>query len=176
MSPATPRPQVLGLWEQYETSAVRTWSRALVPVAAGTGVAWHLLRALALSAGPVTSWFWLAVVYALGIVLVFGAATLHLGNYPLKRWLWRVPAFALVVAAAEVATAAVLIALGLEPAGSARATWADLPGQAFWTTLLRLLTLGLYGAVLALVVQGMRRAAVATGSEVVDEPGDDEGR
>jgi hypothetical protein len=41
--------------------------------------------------------------------------------------------------------------------------------------LLRLLTLGLYATVLALVVQGMRRAAVATGSEVVDEPGDEVG-
>jgi hypothetical protein len=57
--------------------------------------------------------------------------------------------------------------------GSTRASWGDLPGQAWWTVLLRLLTLGLYATVLALVVQGMRRAAVATGSEVVDEPGDE---
>lgn len=176
MSPATPRPQVMGLWEQYEASAVRGWSRALLPVAAATGVAWHLVRTLALLAGPVTSWLWLALVYAVGIVLVFGAATLHLGNYPLRRWLWRVPVFALVVAAAEVATAALLVAVGLEPMGSGKATWADLPGQAFWTLLLRLLTLGLYATVLALVVQAMRRAAVATGSVVVDEPGDDAAR
>lgn len=170
MTPALP--QAAGLWEQYETSAVRTWSRALVPIAVATGVAWHLLRALALRAGPATSWTWLAVVYALGIVLVFGAATLHIGNYPLKRWLWRVPVFALTVAAAETATATVLVALGLEPMGAGRATWADLPSQATWTLLLRLVTLGVYATVLALVVQAMRRAAVATGSTVSDEPGE----
>ena len=170
MTPALP--QAAGLWEQYETSAVRTWSRALVPMAAVTGVAWHLLRTLALRAGPATSWTWLAVVYAIGIVLVFGTATLHLGNFPLKRWLWRVPLFALVVAAAEIATTAVLIALGLDPLDAGRATWADLPGQAQWTLLVRLVTLAVYGGVLALVVQAMRRAATATGSAVAGEPGE----
>jgi hypothetical protein len=169
MTPAMPRPY--GLWETYETSAVRHWSRALVPVAVATGVVWHLARALALGAGPASSWVWLAFVYAAGIVLVFGAVTLHLGNYPLKRWLWRVPAFALTVAAAEVATTAVLIALGVEPLGSGRATWADLPSQATWTVLVRAGSLVVYGAVLAVVVQGMRRAAVVTGSDVDDESG-----
>lgn len=171
MTPAVPQP--FGLWETYETSAVRTWSRALLPFAAAVGVVWHLARALAIGAGPATSWLWLALVYAVGIVLVFGAVTLHLGNYPLKRWLWRVPVFALVVAAAEIATAAALIALGLEPVGSARATWADLPAQAMWTVIVRVATLVVYAAVLAVVVQGMRRAAVATGSVVVDEPGEE---
>lgn len=170
MTPAMPRPY--GLWETYETSAVRHWSRALLPVAVATGVAWHLARALALGAGPASSWVWLALVYAAGIVLVFGAVTLHLGNYPLRRWLWRVPAFALTVAAAEIATAALLIALGLEPLGSGKATWADLPGQATWMALVRVGSLVVYGAVLAVVVQGMRRAAVVTGSEVVGEPGE----
>lgn len=170
MTPAMPRPY--GLWETYETSAVRHWSRALVPVAAATGVAWHLVRALALGAGPASSWVWLALVYAAGIVLVFGAMTLHLGNYPLKRWLWRVPAFAATVAAAEIGTAALLILLGLEPLGSGRATWADLPGQARWMALVRVGSLVVYGAVLALVVQGMRRAAVVTGSPIVDDAGE----
>jgi hypothetical protein len=167
-------PRHTGVWDTYEASAVRKISRSLLETAVFTGVAWRLLRALMLGTGPADSALFIGGVLAAGLLVVLGMATLHIGNYPLKRWVWRVPAFALVVTAAEVAVSCGLIALGREPYGSGVATWSDLPDIITWTLLPRLIVLGIYAAILALIVQGVRRSEKVIGEMVVDEPGDDE--
>lgn len=162
-----------GAWEAYEASAVRRFSRSLVLMAIVTGVTWRLCRALFLGAGPTESPLFFGSVIALGVLVFFGMATLHVGNYPLKRWMWRVPVFALVEGLAEVATSAVLIALAREPLGSAYATWADLPNIAGIVLTTHVLVLSLYAGILALVVQGIRRSMRAVGDAVADDAKDD---
>jgi hypothetical protein len=113
-------------------------------------------------------------VIALGVLVFFGMATLHVGNYPLKRWVWRVPVFALVEGVAEVATSALLIALGREPYGSKMADWTDLGSIAVTVLSTHVLVLSIYGGILALVVQGIRRSVTAAGDIVIDDPKDDQ--
>ena len=108
------------------------------------------------------------------MLVFFGMATLHVGNYPLKRWLWRVPVFALVEGVSEVATSAALVVLGSEIYGSATAEWSDLASIAATVLSTHLVVLSLYGGVLALVVQGIRRSVTAVGDVVIDDPKDDQ--
>ncbi len=167
-------PTHTGAWDAYEASAVRKFSRSLVSTAVVTGVLWRLCRALFLGTGPTESPLFFGSVIALGVLVFFGMATLHLGNYPLKRWLWRVPGFALVEGVAEVATSALLIALRREPYGSAIAEWSDLGSIAVTVLTTHILVLSVYGGILALVVQGIRRSMTAAGDVVIDDPKDDQ--
>jgi hypothetical protein len=167
-------PMHTGAWDAYESSAVRTFSRSLPIMAIATGVVWRLCRAVLLGAGPTDSPLFFGSVIAVGVLVFFGMATLHVGNYPLKRWLWRVPLFAVVESLAEVATSALLIALHREPYGSASAEWHDLPVIAGTVLTSHVLALSLYGGILALVVQGIRRSMTAAGDVVIDDPKDDQ--
>ena len=94
-------PTQTGAWDAYEASAVRKFSRSLASMAIVTGVVWRLLRAVFLGTGPTNSPLFFGSVIALGVLVFFGMATLHLGNYPLKRWVWRVPAFAVIQGLAQ---------------------------------------------------------------------------
>lgn len=167
-------PTQTGAWDAYEASAVRTFSRSLPSMAIATGVVWRLCRAVLLGAGPTDAPLFFGSVIALGVVVFFGMATLHVGNYPLKRWLWRVPVFALVESVAEIATSALLIAIHREPYGSAMAEWHDLPAIVATVLSTHVLALSLYGGILALVVQGIRRSVTAAGDVVIDDPKDDQ--
>ena len=167
-------PTHTGAWAAYEASAVRTFSRSLATMAIATGVVWRLCRAVLLGTGPTDSPLFFGSVIALGVLVFFGMATLHLGNFPLKRWLWRVPLFAIVQGFAETATSALLIAVHREPYGSAMAEWSDLPVIAGTVLSSHVLALSLYGGILALVVQGIRRSVRAAGDIVVDDPRDEQ--
>ena len=167
-------PTHTGAWEAYEASAVRKFSRSLASMAIVTGVVWRLLRAVFLGTGPTDSPLFFGSVIALGVLVFFGMATLHLGNYPLKRWIWRVPVFAVIETLAEVATSALLIALAREPYGSAMADWSDLSSIAITVLSTHVLVLSMYGGILALVVQGIRRSVAAAGDVVIDDPKDDQ--
>ena len=68
-------------------------------------------------------------VFARGLILL-GMTTAHLANFPLRRWAWRAPLFAFVETAGEMATSLLLIALGREPEGTARADFHDWPSMA----------------------------------------------
>ena len=166
-------PTSTSAWDAYEASAVRKVSRSLVAMAALTGVVWRVLRALLLGAGPTNSPLFFGSVIALGVLVFFGMATLHVGNYPLKRWLWRIPLFAVVESAVEAGTSAILIALAREPYGSAMAEWSDLPTILLTILSTHVLVLCLYGGILALVVQGIRGSVRAAGDVVIDDPKDD---
>lgn len=156
-------PHTTVVWKVHEPTALHRLTLSLVGTAAVTGVALRLLRALALTSGPSESWLYLVGTFALGAVLFFGMATLHLGNYTLRRWVWRVPAFAVVEAAAEMGTSALLIAAGVEPLGTSRAELRDWPAMAANAALVRLVALVVFAFVLAGVVQLVRSAMVRKG-------------
>jgi hypothetical protein len=167
-------PTNTGAWDAYEASAVQRFSRSLAMMAIATGVVWRLCRAVLLGAGPTDSPLFFGSVIALEVLVFFGMATLHIGNYTLRRWLWRVPVFAVVESLAELAISALLIALHREPYGSAIAEWNDQPAIAATVLTSHVLALSLYGGILALVVQGIRRSMTAAGDVVVDDPKDDQ--
>lgn len=167
-------PTHTGAWDAYEASAVRQFSRSLPWMAIATGIVWRLCRALLLGAGPTDAPLFFGSVIALGVLVFFGMATLHLGNYPLKRWVWRVPVFAVVEAGAEIAMSALLIAFRREPLGSALAEWSDLGTIAVTVLTTHVVVLAVYGGILALVVQGIRRSVTAVGDVVIDDPKDDQ--
>jgi hypothetical protein len=167
-------PTSTGAWDAYEASAIRKFSRSLPAMAIATGIVWRIARAVFLGAGPTDSPLFFGSVIALGVLVVFGMATLHVGNYPLKRWIWRVPVFALLESLAEAGMSVVLIAIGREPYGSTMAEWSDLTSIAATVISTHLVVLSLYGGILALVVQGIRRSVTAAGDVVIDDPKDDQ--
>lgn len=149
-------------WTLEEPPAFRRLTLSLVEMAVVTGVTLRLVRALALAYGG-ANWSWplFGAYYTLLAVLLIGAATLHLGNFPVRQWAWRAPLFALVTAVAEALTSLALIALGREPLGtSALANFQDWPSMALWLTVWRLAQVCLFALVLAAVVQGVRTLLV----------------
>lgn len=121
-------------WE--EPTILRRFSLSLVEVALLTGITLRLYRAVVITAGSSSSWLWAGSTFAIGILLLCAAATVHLSNFPMQKWVWRAPLFAVLVAAAESLTALLLIWVGREPLGSARAEWGDwlpMAGTTLWT-------------------------------------------
>lgn len=139
-----------------EPAAFRRLSFSLVPMALLTGAGLRVFRALALILGA-SSWIHLTAL-ALGLLLFIAMATAHLGNYPVSRWAWRAPAFGALEAAAEMAVSALLIAVGQEPLGTARAQFDDWPAMALQTLGVRLLAISCWSLLLAAVVVLVRSA------------------
>jgi hypothetical protein len=139
-----------------EPSAWRRLSLSVVAMAGITGVVLRLYRAFVLGSGAPES-FGLAIAsFSLGVVVLCGMATLHLGNYTVRHWWWRAPLFVLVEVAAEMLTSAALLALGAEYRGSAPATMRDWPGMALTALRWRFVVVGSFVLVLAGVVQLVR--------------------
>lgn len=144
-------------WRVEEPAALRKLSLSLLETAVLAGVALRLYRVIVLSlAGSDAGWLFVTGTLALGAALLLGAAAMHLGNFPLHRWIWRAPLFGLVAAAAESLTSLLLIALGREALGTGRATLADWTDIASNVILTRVVAVSLFALVLAGVVQGVR--------------------
>lgn len=147
-------------WHTLELPAWRALTLSTVEMGVLTGVVVRAFRALALSHGAADGspgWLYVGATFGLGALVLCGMLTLHLANFPVRRWPWRVLAFALVEAAAEMATSAALIAFGREPLGtSGRAHWHDLPSLAVGTLVVRLIVFAAFAALLAAVVQLVR--------------------
>jgi hypothetical protein len=154
MSPYFPRSTVE--WKVPEVSAFRRFSTSIVEMAVVTGVLFRLYRALAMTTGPASSWLFFAGAFAFGALFILGMATLHLGNFPVKRWLWRAPLFGAIEAAAESITSLALILAHREPMGSERAhlhNWVEIAaGTFFW----RIVGVSAFALLLAGVVQLVR--------------------
>jgi hypothetical protein len=144
-------------WHFEEPTVLRRFSLNVWEMAILTGIILRLYRALVITAGSTTSWVWAGGAFALGLLLLCAAATIHLANYPLQRWVWRAPLFALVEVAAESATALLLIAFGREPSGAARAEWSDWLPMAAGTLWTRMFTVCGWALFLAGVVWIVRR-------------------
>ncbi|HWJ22967.1 MAG TPA: hypothetical protein VNS52_11495 [Gemmatimonadaceae bacterium] len=136
-----------------EPAAFRRLSFSLVEMATVTGVVLRLLRALAHGA---TGWVWALAWSALVLVLLL-MSTAHLANFTVRQWAWRAPAFGAIEAAAAMLTSVVLIAIGREPLGTARATWHDWPRMALQTLGSSLLLVSVWALLLAAVVVVVRR-------------------
>lgn len=150
-----------------EARAFRRLSYSVVEMAVVTAVILRVYRALALAVAGANV-FYLGLSFAIGFVVLFGMVTLHLGNFTVRRWLWRAPLFALIEAAAESLTSLGLIALHREPLGSARATFADWPGIVGSIFTWRVTAIVLFALVLAAVVQ---MARVTLGEDRADRSG-----
>jgi hypothetical protein len=142
-----------------EPKAFRKLSYSLVEMAIVTGVIWRIYRVVALTHGT-NNWLYAFVVITLAAVFLIGMVTAHLANYPLHQYLWRAPAFAGIEVVAEMATSALLIAIGREANGSVRAHWDDWTGMALNALLLRGLIFIGWGLILAGVVKLVQRAGV----------------
>jgi hypothetical protein len=139
-----------------EPPAFRRFTMSIIEMAIVTGVLFRLYRALSMSVGPSASWLYFGGTFALGVLFILGMATLHLGNFPLHRWLWRAPVFGLIEAAAESLTSLALIFAHREPIGSERAhphDWFEIAARTF---LWRFVVVCLFALLLAGVVQFVR--------------------
>lgn len=146
-------------WQQIdEPPLLRRLSIAPWPLAVMAGVLVRLAHAAFFAVGSRST---LVAVVGYGAVLVLlacGALTAHVGNFTVRTWLWRIPLFAALEAAAEGLTSLVLIGAGVEPMGADRATVEQWPGIALVIVRNRLLLLAAFGALLAAVVEGARHA------------------
>jgi hypothetical protein len=149
-------PRSTATWPATGASPFRAGTRSVVLMAAVTGVVLRLYRAAVLTYGSDASWLVVGAALVVGAVVLFGMATLHLSNYPVRRWPLRAAAFALVEVAAELLTSVALIALGLERRGTSLATMDDWREIASITASVRVGALALFVLVLAGVVQAVR--------------------
>jgi hypothetical protein len=144
-----------------EPSAFRALTRSVVEMGLITGVVIRLFRSLVLTHGS-NSWLYLGGMFAVGAVFLVAMTTIHLANYPLRRWLWRAPALGVLVAAGEMAASLLLIVLGREPSGTVRAELADWPGMAVSVLLFRATAVCGWALVLAGAVAVARSALGVT--------------
>jgi hypothetical protein len=136
--------------------SLRHVTLSVVEMAVLTGIMIRLYRALALSRAESGDFMYLAITFAVYMILLLGLVTMHLGNFPVRHWLWRAPTFAVIEAAAESVVSAGLIALGKEPMGTLQATFADWPALVARTYMWRVSSICLFALVLAAVVQFTR--------------------
>ncbi|MFN2565707.1 MAG: hypothetical protein ABR499_11980 [Gemmatimonadaceae bacterium] len=144
-----------------EPSAFRALTLSVVEMGLLTGVVIRLFRSLVLTHGS-NSWVYLGGMFALGAIFLFAMATAHLANYPVRRWLWRAPALALLVTVGEMATSLVLIVAGREPTGTVRAELGDWPGMAVSVLLFRMTAVCGWALLLAGAVALVRTVLGAT--------------
>ena len=156
-------------WKQLETPAFQRLTRSLVEMAILTGVALRLFYAIANARAASAGWIYLGTIFAIGMIILLGAATLHLGNYTLRHWAWRAPAFVAIEALAECLTMAILIAVGREPLGTGQATWGDWPGLAFNAIFLRTISVTVFALVLGGTVKLVRNLFARSGAPVIDD-------
>jgi hypothetical protein len=150
-------------WHLEEPRVLRKLTLSLPAMALLAGVLVRLIRLLAVSS--TASWWGVFGSIALGLIVLLATATAHLGNYPVKHWLWRAPLFGLVEGLAEALVSGALIAFGVERIGTTRATaddWLPIasdtiigsPGLAFLDG--RIAMVSVFALVLAGVVQIVR--------------------
>jgi hypothetical protein len=140
-----------------EASPYRALTRSAVEMGLVTGIVFRLFRSLVLTHGS-NSWLYLGGMFALGAIFLFAMTTIHLANFPLRRWLWRAPMLGVLVAAGEMAASLALIVVGREPSGTVRAELTDWPGMAVSALLFRLTAVCAWALVLAGAVTVARRA------------------
>ena len=150
-------------WQLEEPRVFRKITLSLPAMAVIGGVLVRLIR-VGIS-GTTASWWGVFGAIALGLVVLLTLATAHLGNYPVRQWLWRAPLFGLAEGAAEAGVSALLTVMGVERLGSARAHLSDWPSMATDTIIGtpglvfldgRVVMVSLFALVLAGVVQVVR--------------------
>ena len=151
-------------WHLEEPRAFRRLSLSLVEMAVVTGVLLRVYRSFILTHGA-NGWLYLGGTLGVGILFLLLMCTAHIANFPVQRWLWRAPAFALIESAAEMLASLLLIWVGREPYGSVRAEWHDWPSMAIGTLATRGLAIVLWTLLLAGIVQIVRRVMAGSVEE-----------
>lgn len=139
-----------------EPAAFARLARSLIDMALVTGIVSRLYRAMVLSRADSPTGTYVAVTLSIGAIFILLMASLHLGRFALRDWLWRAPAFAAAEGAAEMVTSAVLIALNREPLGSGAAHFHDWPLMFVRTIGWRVVTISVFALLLALIVKWVR--------------------
>lgn len=145
-------------WHLHEPAAFRRLSLSLAGMAVTAGAAIRVYRWLYLGFSSTDSWGVLIAAFAGGATILLGLATVHLGNYPVRHWVWRAPAFGAITGVAEAAASAALIAGGVERLGTQAAHWSDWQSLALQAIVRDTLAVSLFALVLAGVVQMVRYA------------------
>jgi hypothetical protein len=160
------------VWAEHEIDWLRRWT--LVPAAIGlvTGVVLRATNSIVITYSRSGRWTVLVIWYVVAAVVLCGAATLHLGNYPVRAWLWRAPLFAVWETVGGAVTSAVLIALHREFWGSAHADFDDWPTIVVSTLILHTAAICLYSAALAGVVESVRAILVRHDAALGAGPGE----
>jgi hypothetical protein len=150
-------------WHLEEPRVFRKLTLSLPAMAIAAGI---LVRLIRVGVGGISaSWWGVFGAIALGMIVLLTIATAHLGNYPVKQWLWRAPLFGLAEGAAEAGASALLTMLGVEVLGSTRAHLSDWPSMATDTIIGtpglgfvdgRIVMVSLFALLLAGVVQVVR--------------------
>jgi hypothetical protein len=150
-------------WHLEEPRVFRKLTLSLPAMAIAAGM---LVRLIRVGVGGISaSWWGVFGAIALGMIVLLTIATAHLGNYPVKQWLWRAPLFGLAEGAAEAGASALLTMLGVEVLGSTRAHLSDWPSMATDTIIGtpglgfvdgRIVMVSLFALLLAGVVQVVR--------------------
>ncbi len=150
-------------WQLEEPRVLRKLTLSLPAMAVIAGLLVRLIRVGA--SGISASWWGVFAGIALGLIVLLTIATAHLGNYPVKQWLWRAPLFGLAEGAAEAGVSALLTVIGVERLGSTRAHLSDWPSMATDTIIGtpglafldgRIVMVSIFALVLAGVVQVVR--------------------
>lgn len=161
MSRYFPRDNVA--WHLEEPRVFRKLTLSLPAMAVIAGLLVRLIRVGV--SGISASWWGVFGAIALGLIVLLTMATAHLGNYPVKQWLWRAPLFGLAEGAAEAGVSALLTVIGVERLGSTSARLSDWPSMATDTIVGtpglafldgRVVMVSLFALVLAGVVQVVR--------------------
>lgn len=143
-----------------EPSFARKLSLNLFAMALLTGASLRLYRAAILQFGWSNSWLWIAGTFLGGVAILFLLTTLHLGNYPVRAWLWRAPFFAVIEAMTEIGVSLALAVSGLERIGSLTATMEDWQSSAPKLAIVRIIGITLFALVLAFVSTMVRLVLV----------------
>ena len=139
-----------------EPPAFSKLARSTIEIALVTGVVVRVYRAVVLTNTSDSGGLTQAGLFLLGAAFVLLMASLHLSRFPLRRWLWRAPAFAALEAVFESIASLALILAHREPLGSGAATLSDWPAL-FGTLLLRhIIVICVFSLLLALVVKLVR--------------------
>ncbi len=145
-------------WKVEEPAAFRAITLSVVESGLLAGVLLRLVRALALAYIPESRWVLAGGAIAVLALALCAAAAAHLANYPIRHWVWRAPAFAVMAVVGKMATSLILIAAHRERLGSARADWDDWPSMAARALLWDLVLICVFALLLAAVVQIVRSA------------------
>jgi hypothetical protein len=144
-------------WKLEEPAPLRQLSLSLPYMALVTGVLLRLWRSYVLTHGAPDSWAWVGGTFLIGMAFLFLMVAIHLGNFTLRHWIWRAPAFAILEAGVEILMSLALTTFGLEPLGADRAELSDWLPEGIRTLIIRLVGILLFVLVLAIVVSIMRR-------------------
>jgi hypothetical protein len=150
-------------WRIQEPPTVRRLTFSLWVTALMAGVLVRLVRTAGLTFAGADDWGLIIGSISLSVVILVVLATVHLGNFPVRHWLWRAPLFGLVAGVGEAVTSAALVGAGLERIGSQPATWADWPSLAAYAVLWDILSICLFALVLAAAVQLVRALLLPSG-------------